>query len=95
VPGRSNRSRLVKGEDRLEDWSGDADQIEQNAVYEALFAVAEGSAESQYETHEEHRETGDEFVVVIRDDLVVKVRCIGPGAFAIVYIGRPDGVPAQ
>ena len=95
MPGKSTRSKLVRGEDRLEDWSGEADQIEQNAVYEALFAVAEGSAESQYETREEHRETGDEFVVIIRDDLVVKVRCIGPGAFAIVYIGHPDGVPAQ
>jgi Family of unknown function (DUF6235) len=89
------RSRLVKGEDRLEDWSGEADQIEQNAVYEALFAVAEGSADSQYETRSEHRAAGDEFVVYIREDLVVKVRCIGRGAFAIVYIGHPDGVAGQ
>jgi hypothetical protein len=95
VPGKRSSSKLVKGEERLEDWSGDADQIEQNAVYEALFAVAEGSVESQYPTQEEDHGPDEEFLIHIRDNLVVKVRCLGPGAFSILYIGHPDGVRAR
>ncbi|HEY3260974.1 MAG TPA: DUF6235 family protein [Pseudonocardiaceae bacterium] len=81
--------RLTSGLRRLEQWATAASQTEKNAVYKALFAIADGSAFSSYKiTHEVHRM--GELSVQVRDDLVIRICFRHFDAFGIVYIGSLD-----
>lgn len=84
--------RLSSGLSWLDEWSATAGQIEQNAVYEALFAVADGSAFWAYRTFDEDAGT-HEFFVVVRDNLVVKIAFTAHDAFGITYIGPLADAP--
>ncbi|MFC5064265.1 DUF6235 family protein [Actinomycetospora atypica] len=45
--------RLVGAEDAIDDFSDDATQADRNVVYEALFAIVDGSVEEQYDVRSE------------------------------------------
>jgi hypothetical protein len=85
------RLRLTTGLRRLEQWSATAGQIERNAVYRALFAIIDGSAFQTYEILDAERTR--EFFVVVREDLVIKIRLPSWNTFAILYIGAPAAAP--
>jgi hypothetical protein len=92
VAEKSGLIRLESGLDWLEQWSASAGQVEQNAVYKALFAVADGSVLWTYLTFDD-MERPDQFFVLVRPELVIKVAFRGPESFGIVYIGTPCGAP--
>jgi Family of unknown function (DUF6235) len=85
--------RLSKGLRCLEAWSKNAGQIEKNAAYTALFAVSNGSVSRFYRVSAAP-ERADEFIIHVRDDLVIKIRLQSAHAFGIEYIGPPNGVVA-
>jgi hypothetical protein len=87
-----SRIRLRGGLDQLERWSAAAGQADQNAVYEVLFAVCDGSVFWAYLTVDDRRAPGELFVLV-RTDTVVKVRLAETDAFDIVYIGAAGEAP--
>ena len=94
MDGMNSTIRLESGLDRLEEWSTGADQTEQNAVYEALFSVLDGSVFFAYPTEDDPRRRG-EFFVRVRDDLVIKLRLEQPGSFGIAYVGAAAGAPGH
>lgn len=79
------RLRLEPGSGPLEQWAATAGQVDKNAVYMALFAVADGSVFRAYETHDD--EQPREFMVVVREDLVIKIHLRDQGLFGLSYIG--------
>jgi hypothetical protein len=81
--------RLSSGLRRLEQWSTTASQNEKNAVYKALFAIADGSAFSSYKIIHDFNRMG-ELAVQVRDDLFVKICFRHFDAFGIVHIGSLD-----
>jgi Family of unknown function (DUF6235) len=87
------RLRLTTGLQRLERWSLTASQLEKNAVYRALFSIIDGSVFRAYRIVDDAEQTR-EFFVVIRDDLIIKIRLSNFDAFGIVYIGAPAQEPA-
>ena len=87
---RYQRIRLVSGLEHLETWSASANPAEQNLVYEALFAMCEGSVFAAYSILDDHSEPG-QFDVLVRPDLVVKVVLEDLDAFGIVSIGALSG----
>lgn len=89
---QERRRRLNMGMMCLEEWAADASQIEKNAVYEALFAVADGSVRQQHKVLDDVQRNG-EFFVVVRDNLVVKIGLHPFNTFSIIYIGSLDDAP--
>jgi hypothetical protein len=94
IPEDNGNRRLDSGLDRLEEWSRAAGQVEKNAVYEALFAVLNGTAFRRYRILND-LERPHEFFVIVRDQLVVKVNFTSADTFGIVYIGAPTGPPGR
>lgn len=92
MTAESRRRRLSKGMACLEEWAVAASQAEKNAVYEALFAVADGSVRRTHKVLDDVQRNGEYFVVV-RDNLVVKVGIHPFNTFSIVYIGSLDESP--
>jgi Family of unknown function (DUF6235) len=92
VAETTGQIRLESGLDGLEEWSAAAGQAEQNAVYKALFSIVDGSVFRTYVTAGDVREP-DEFFILVRDELVLKVRLQYPDAFGIVYIGPARDAP--
>jgi uncharacterized protein DUF6235 len=86
------RRRLSMGVACLEKWAATASQSEKNAVYEALFAVSDGSVRDTHKVLDDVQRNGEYFVVV-RDNLVVKVGIHPFNTFSIVYIGSLDESP--
>lgn len=86
--------RLDAGLDWIERWSPTAGQAAQNALYKALFAIADGSVFSAYLTIADLDEA-EEFFVLVRGDLVLKVRLGYPDAFGIVFIGPMREAPGR
>ncbi|HEY0641603.1 MAG TPA: DUF6235 family protein [Pseudonocardiaceae bacterium] len=84
--------RLSVGLTRLEQWAANAGQVDKNAVYKALFAVSDGSV---FRTHTivEDLHSSHEFLVLVRDDLVLKIRVRHLDAFEIIYIGSLGQAP--
>jgi hypothetical protein len=80
--------RLDSGLALLDTWAATAGQTEKNAVYEVLLNVPDGSV---FRTHAiiDDRDRPQEFFVVARDDLVVKICMPNFDSFGIVYIGPP------
>lgn len=86
------RFRLETGIEILEDWAETASQNQQNAIYKALFAMADGSAFRTYRIVDDFKRANELFIVV-RDDLVLKVRINCYDSFGVVFIGSVAQAP--
>lgn len=84
--------RLGAGLDLLENWAHSSGQVEKNAVYKALFAVADGSVFVTHTILGDASPTG-EFYVLVRDNLVVKICLADFDTFGISYVGPLDTAP--
>lgn len=84
--------RLESGLQRLADWSDTAGQVEKNAAYKALFSIAEGAVFRAYQIVDDVKRP-QEFFVLVRPGLVIKVCLRHCDAFGIVYIGSMDDAP--
>ncbi len=80
------RFRMESGLDVLEDWAETASQTKKNAIYKALFAVQDGSVFRTYRVIEDFQRPNEVFIIV-KDDLVMKIRVECIDAFEIVAIG--------
>ena len=85
--------RLSAGLRRLDHWAASAGQVDKNAMYKALFAVADGSVFRAYTTWDDDATPVREFFVLVREDLVVKISFRRTDSFGIVYIGSLTGAP--
>ncbi len=82
------RFRLETGIEVLEDWSATASQAAKNAVHKALFAMLDGTLFRTYRIVDDYQRPNELFVIV-RDDLVMKIRIDCFDSFGIVHIGPP------
>jgi len=81
------RLQLTAGEDLLDEWAETATQAERNHVYEALFALGDGSAFLVYDIFGDPRDPGN-FIVMVKSGLVLKVMVQrAESAFEIRYVG--------
>lgn len=80
------RFRLESGLDVLDEWAQNASQSKKNALYKALFAMQDGSLFHTYRVIDDFQRA-NELYVVVRDDLVIKIRINGLDVFDIVSIG--------
>jgi len=88
------RLQLVEGIELLDEWAESASQAQRNIIYEALFAVGDGSAFLIYDIFGDPGDRGN-FVVAVRPDLVLKVLLRRQeSSFAVRYVGPPDGEAA-
>ena len=83
------RLKLNLGLARLEKWASQAGQTEKNALYRALFAVADGSVFRTHKVLDDLSRPG-EFFVVVRENLIVKICFREPDVFGVLYIGAPE-----
>jgi hypothetical protein len=84
--------RLVSGLSVLDTWSGSACQADRNQIYEALFAVVDGSVFVVYDVLDarDAAERPAQFFVRVKNGLGARIRMDDAGGFGIVYIGAPD-----
>jgi hypothetical protein len=84
------RFRLDSGQALLDRWASTAGQVEKNAVYKALLCVPDGSV---FRTHTiiDDRDRPQDFFVLAREDLVIKIRMRNFESFDILYIGPLSG----
>jgi len=71
-----------------------ATQVEKNIVYDALFAVLNGTVFRRYRILNDLERTR-EFFVIVRDNLIIKVRFFDSEEFGIEYIGAPIAPPGR
>lgn len=86
------RFRLDQGMGRLEEWANTANQVDKNAIYKVLFSVADGSVFRTYKVLDDVHQS-QEFFVLVRENLVVKICYHEHDAFGIIYIGPIDEAP--
>ncbi|MEV7097695.1 DUF6235 family protein [Amycolatopsis sp. NPDC051045] len=85
------RLQLTDGFELLEEWAESASQAERNVMYDALFAVGDGSAFLIYDIFGDPRDRSN-FIVAVKPGLVLKVFLRrADSSFAIRYLGAPDG----
>jgi hypothetical protein len=82
------RFRMETGIEVLDDWSATATQSEKNAVHKALFAMLDGTLFRTYRIIDDYQRPSELFVIV-KDDLVMKIRINCFDSFGIVHIGPP------
>jgi hypothetical protein len=82
----STHARLDSGLDVLESWAETASQTRKNAVYKALFAMQDSSLFRTYRVIDDFKHPNEVFVIV-KNDLVMKVRVNCLDSFGIVAIG--------
>ena len=80
--------RLETGIEGLEDWSETASQSAKNAVHKALFAMIDGTLFRTYRIVDDYQRPNERFVIV-KDNLVMKIRIHCFDSFGIVHIGPP------
>ena len=80
------RFRLETGIEVLDEWAETASQTKKNAVYEALFAMQDGSLFRTYRVIDDFKRA-DEVFVIVKDDLAMKIRINCVDSFTIVAIG--------
>ncbi len=85
------RFRLETGLDVLDTWTETARQNHKDAVYKALFAMLDGSLFRTYRVVDDFQRPSELFVIV-RDDLLMKIRINCFDSFGIVHIGPMDEV---
>ncbi|MGB3442430.1 MAG: DUF6235 family protein [Actinophytocola sp.] len=86
APGTS--FRLETGLEVLDDWSETASQSQKNVIHKALFAMVDGSLFRTYRVIDDYQRPNELFVVV-KDDLVMKIRVNCFDSFGVVHIGPP------
>ncbi|HEY7596965.1 MAG TPA: DUF6235 family protein [Actinophytocola sp.] len=84
--------RMDTGMDVLESWAPGASQSAKDAVYAALFAMTDRSLVRDHRVVEDGMELS-EFFVLLRDDLVLKLRVHCYDSFGVVYVGPRAGAP--
>lgn len=84
--------RMETGLDVLDGWSETASQSKRNAVYKALFAMQDGSLFRRYRIVDDFQRP-NELYVILKDDLVLKIRVNTFDSFGIVHIGQPGDSP--
>lgn len=84
--------QMDTGADVLAAWGETASQSYKNAVYRTLFSMLDGTL---FRTHNvvDDAKASSEFLVVLKADLVVKLRINSLNSFGIVYIGTWDDAP--
>jgi hypothetical protein len=78
--------RLETGLDVLDEWAETASQGQKNAVYKALFAMLDGSIFRTYRIVDDFQRPSELFVIV-KNDLMMKIRINCFDSFGIVSIG--------
>lgn len=76
----------------LDRWARTARQADRNAVHKALFAILDGSVLRTYRVVED-AQLPNELYIIVKDDLVLKVRVADVNdfsSFEIVGIGPRD-----
>lgn len=84
--GYQPRVRMETGLDVLAQWAECATQCEKNMVYKALFAVLDGSIYRTHITIDDFQRP-NEFTILVRKDLVIKIQMACLDSFGVVYIG--------
>ncbi len=84
----ARRLRLGAGIDVLNTWTDSAKVADVEAVADALFAVVERSVYRRYPVIDDST-VARELVVVVRDDLAIRLRLDDVEKFGIVFIGSP------
>jgi hypothetical protein len=82
------------GLDVLETWAETAREQEKDAVYAALFAMADRSLLRTYRVVDDGLELS-EFFVLLMDGLVLKLRVHCFDSFGLVYIGPGEHAPGM
>lgn len=81
------RLQLTAGAEILDEWAETATQAQRNALYEALFAVGDGSAFLVYDIFGDPKNPRN-FVVVVKTGLVLKIMVQrAESSFEIRYVG--------
>jgi len=80
--------RLETGLEILEDWVVSARPDHKNAIYEALFTMLDGKLFHDYRVIDDFQQLSELFVIV-KDDLVMKIRINCFDSFGVVHIGPP------
>lgn len=84
--------RLDTGMDVLETWADGASRGDKDAVYAALFAMTDRALVRDHRVVEDGHELS-EFFVLLRGDLVLKLRVHSHDSFGVVYVGPRAGAP--
>lgn len=80
------RFRLETGLEVLEEWAETANQSKKNAIYKALFAMQDGSLFRTYRVVDDFQRSNEVYVIV-KDNLMMKIRVNCVDSFGIVEIG--------
>lgn len=80
------RLRLGSGIEVLDAWTDAAGNADAMAVADALFAIVERTVYRDYPVIDDST-IARELVVVVRDDLAIRVRLDDVEKFSIVFIG--------
>ena len=83
---RTTRFRLDAALDALDEWSETATEEDLDALYTALFAIADESVCGTYEVVDDPQRL-NEFVVVVKPDLMLKIKVRSFDSFGILQIG--------
>ncbi|MEV6647292.1 DUF6235 family protein [Amycolatopsis sp. NPDC051371] len=82
--------RLAAGVELLDEWAEFATQAERNIVYEALFAIGDGTVFLIYDVFGDPDDISN-FIVMVKADLLVKIKLFRTeSAFGILYVGTLD-----
>jgi len=82
------RLRLGSGVDVLNTWTETARAADVRAVTDALFSIVERTVYYQYPVIDDSA-VARELVVVVRDDLAMRIHLRDVEKFHLVYIGSP------
>lgn len=82
----SSKFRMETGVEVLAEWAETARQSDLNAIYKALFAMLDGSLFRTYRIVDDFQRA-NELYVIVKDDLVLKIRINCFDSFGVVAIG--------
>lgn len=85
----ARRLRLGTGIEVLDAWTATASQIDVNAMTDALFAIVERTVYTRYPVVEDSA-LARELVVVVRDDLAMRIRLDDVETFSVVFVGATE-----
>lgn len=85
--------RMETGLEVLANWSETANQSQRNAIYAALFAMVDGSLFRTYRIIDDFQRV-NELYVVVKDNLVLKIRIDCFDSFGVVEIGPASISPS-
>jgi hypothetical protein len=85
------RFRLADGWTILEQWAQTAGQTQKNAVHKALLAVTDGTVLRDYVVFDDVN-TAEEFTVLLKEDLLLRIALRGLDEFDIRYVGPAGSI---